>query len=267
MDRDGWLELNLRGMKGAFGAFVRSAGGEVIERDGVVAGINPRVPERSVFNSVVYDDQENLASAYDELASAYADRGCAWTVWVPEDDRRSAAMLESAGHTLDAAPRAMGMELDGFEAPELGGIDWARASELEEAALLNDHAYGYPEGTWIRGTGHDPEGVVTYVARLDGRPASTVAARYGDGDCSIWCVATEGWARGRGLAHVLMCLALREGVEADCATTTLQATKLGAPVYARVGYRDFGALEMWEQRPAELAHESRPSDHAQAPEE
>jgi hypothetical protein len=31
-------------------------------------------------------------------------------------------------------------------------------------------------------------------------------------------------------------------------TTTLVATKLGRPVYDRLGYRDFGALQMWERR-------------------
>ncbi|MFL5871759.1 MAG: GNAT family N-acetyltransferase [Solirubrobacterales bacterium] len=265
MERDRWLERNLRGMKGAFGAFVRSAEGEVIEPNGVFAGVNPRVPERSIFNSVVYEDEAKLVAAYDELAAVYADCGCAWTVWVPEGDRRAAALLENAGHTLDAAPRAMGMELDAFEAPEVGGIDWARTIDIEAAALLNDRVYGYPEGTWIRGCGREPEGLITYVARLDGRPASTVAARHADGDCSIWSVATAGWARGRGLANALMCLALEEGSEAGCTTTTLQATKLGAPVYAKIGYRDFGALQMWEQRPAELAHEARPFDHAQPP--
>src|SRR6185312_4227176 len=149
--------------------------------------------------------------------------------------------------------------------PGFPGVEWSRVDDLREAALLNDHAYGYPEGTWMRGTGASPEGQITYVARLDDRPASTVAARYEDGDCSIWSVATAGWARGRGLANALMCIALKEAAEAGCATTTLQATKLGAPVYGRIGYRDFGALEMWELRPSDLAHESRPSQHAQAP--
>jgi hypothetical protein len=31
-------------------------------------------------------------------------------------------------------------------------------------------------------------------------------------------------------------------------TTTLVATKLGRPVYERIGYRDFGAIQMWERR-------------------
>jgi predicted acetyltransferase len=42
--------------------------------------------------------------------------------------------------------------------------------------------------------------------------------------------------------------ALSEAAERGCETSTLQATKLGRPVYERVGYEDFGALQMWEYR-------------------
>jgi ribosomal protein S18 acetylase RimI-like enzyme len=253
VERSQWLDINRRGMEAAFAGFVRSAGGEAIEREGVFAGVNPQVPERSVFNSVVYSDGEALGAIRDELAAAYASNGCAWTVWVPEEDSASAEMLADAGHRLDAEPRAMGMELTGFSEPDLAGIEWIRSEDTSEAALLNDHAYGYPEGTWLRGTGRGPEGLITYLTRSEGAPVATVAARYVDGDCSIWSVATEPRARGRGLASALMRLALWEAAEAGCATTTLQATKLGAPVYGALGYADFGALQMWEYRPAEIA--------------
>lgn len=248
MDRDGWLDLNRRGMEAAFAAFARSAGARLIERDGVFAIVNPAVPERSVFNSVIYSDGAALAGARDELAAEYAAHGCAWTVWVREDDAETAAALERAGHLLDAEPRAMGMELAGFEQPDLSDLEWTDEAGLELAGLLNDRAYGYPEGTWVRGTGPAPDGLVTYVAFTEGKPASTVAALDAGGDCSIWNVATAEEARGRGLATRLMRRALWDAARRGCATTTLQATKLGAPVYEALGYRDFGALEMWELR-------------------
>jgi hypothetical protein len=45
-----------------------------------------------------------------------------------------------------------------------------------------------------------------------------------------------------------MHLALAEGRDRGCDISTLQATTLGYPVYARLGYRDVGALQMWERR-------------------
>jgi ribosomal protein S18 acetylase RimI-like enzyme len=101
--------------------------------------------------------------------------------------------------------------------------------------------------------GRSVEGLRIYMAYLDGEPIASAAALDVDGDSSIWNVATAAAARGRGLCSALMRRAVWDGAQRGCATSTLQATKLGTPVYARVGHRDFGALQMWEYRPPELA--------------
>jgi GNAT superfamily N-acetyltransferase len=248
VDRADWLALNLRGMADTFAAFARSAGANLIERDGVTAIVNPAVPERSVFNSVIYSDRDALAAVYSDLAEAYAGGSCAWTVWVPEEDRATASLLAGAGHHLDAEPRAMGASLSAFAEPDMSELDWTSEADIEDAGALNDDAYGYPRGTWLRGMGTAPEGLLTYLARIDGEPVSTAAVRYVDGDCPVWNVATTHAARGRGLASRLLVQALADARAAGCETTTLQATKLGAPVYRGVGYDDFGALQMWEHR-------------------
>ena len=262
MQSEGWLDLNLRGMQAAFASFGRSAGARVVELPGVLAAINPAVRERSVFNSVVYLDPDALAAAHRELASAYADAGCSWTVWVPEQDTDTAQMLEGAGHSLDAQPRAMGIELERAEQPDLSGLDWTDRGDVEEMASLNDAAYGYEPGSWIKGLGREPDGLHVYLARVDGKPAATVCSRDTEGDCTIWNVATAEPARGRGLSTALMRQALHDARQRGCETSTLQATKLGAPIYRRCGYEDFGALGMWELRPAELADDAAPKPAA-----
>jgi GNAT superfamily N-acetyltransferase len=263
MDHDGWIELNLRGMQAAFSSFARAAGARLLERDGWIAAVNPAVPERSVFNSVIYLDPAALAAAREELAGVYAEAGCAWTVWVPEHDTDTARMLHAAGHTLDAQPRAMGMDLDGVEAPDLSGIDWTDEGDSDSMASLNDQAYGFPPGTWARGMGPAGPELRIYIASLDGRPAATVCALDVEGgDCSIWNVATAPEARGRGLSTALMGRAVFDAAQRGCQTSTLQATKLGAPVYRRCGYRDFGTLGMWEFRPPELAGQAHPAPPA-----
>src|ERR687898_68436 len=70
------------------------------------------------------------------------------------------------------------------------------------------------------------------------------------GDAEIAWVATLPEARGRGISKQLMARAIIAAGERGRLTTTLVATKLGRPVYERIGYRDFGAIQMWERRKA-----------------
>jgi GNAT superfamily N-acetyltransferase len=227
-----------------------SESGGLIERDGVLAAVEPAVPGRSVFNSVLYDTPEHLAAVRDELAREYDAAGVfAWTVWVPEVDAASAELLASAGHKLDATPRAMVLELDNLPRHAPGDLDWSRAEAVTELTRVNDAAYGDAPGTFALGIGDPPPGTWrVYEARLDGRVASVLATTETDGDCGVWWVATIPEARGRGLSHDLLRTALDDARERGMRTSTLQATKMGFPVYERIGYRDIGGLQMWEHR-------------------
>ena len=230
--------------------FARSVATEVHGRDGVMAAVVPDCPERSVVNSVCYEDPESLAAQLDELAGVYDAAGVhAWTVWVPPEDREAAASLEAAGHVLDAAPEAMGMELEGFKRPSCS-YGWTREGDPSVVGKLNDRAYGY-EGSFERALeGFDPEFARLYVAHLAGEPVSCCITLEHGTDCHVTLVATEPEARGRGLAGALMAQALADANERGLVSTTLVATKMGRPVYDRLGYRALGPVEMWERRRA-----------------
>jgi GNAT superfamily N-acetyltransferase len=252
-DRERWLELNRLGLAGFYRRTPPdSPEGLVVERDGLVAAVTPTVPERSVFNGVVYSDPEALRESLEELADIYERAGVrAWTVWVPEEDDATTELLETAGHHLDAEPRAMGRELDDIPAPGIDQIDWTAEGDIATMGLINDRAYGYEDGTFEAGMSDPERALHIYIARLDGELASTVVTFDVDDDTSVWCVATMPEARGKGLSTALMCQALHDARDRGRKTTTLQATKAGAPIYERLGYRDFGALQMWERRKAE----------------
>lgn len=246
-----WHARMLGSMKAAWRALgAGSEGARVIEGDGILATVVPATPERSVFNSVLYERPGDLAAAREDLARAYEQAGVrAWTVWVPESDHASAELLESAGHALDATPRAMMLDLaDLDERGTDDDLEWSSGS-LAEVKRINGLAYGYEPDTFERGIGDPPSGAWrVYEARLEGRPASVLGTTDTDRDCGIWWVATVPEARGHGLAGRLLRVALVEARARGMETSTLQATKRGYRVYARLGYRDIGELQMWELR-------------------
>jgi GNAT superfamily N-acetyltransferase len=224
---------------------------QLIEHGGVTAAVVPDVPDRSVVNSVAYRDAAGLRAVLDDLAAAYEEAGVsAWTVWVPEDDSDAAALVEEAGHRLDAEPMAMVADLSLLSEPDPDELDWDAEVDPQVLARINDLAYGWPVGTFgaaMRNFGEmDP--LRLYQARVDGEPASVLATYDEDDDCGIYFVATLGEHRGKGLARRLLHRALAEARERGLATSNLQSTKKGYPVYERLGYDPICRLQMWERR-------------------
>jgi GNAT superfamily N-acetyltransferase len=250
-----WRDLNLASMKEFFREIVKAAPqAELFEHDGVIAAINPGTPKASIFNSVVYDDPSALdRGLVDELAGTYEDAGVeAWTVWVPDRDFETRSLMIEAGHNLDTVPRIMGRELDNLQPHSMDGIDWSADGDGVTITTLNDLAYGLPEGTCITGFGDlSPERFGFYVANIDGEPASCVVTMDLGSDLGIYGVASTPEARGKGLSKALTRQALADAKERGLKTTTLQASKLGRPVYVNAGYRDYGCFEMWERRERE----------------
>jgi GNAT superfamily N-acetyltransferase len=231
----------------AFGS--GAPGSRLIRREGLLASLTPASPQRSLFNSVFLDDPAVLGREYEGLAQAYDEAGVqAWTVWVADQDRASAEFLAGRDHALDAAPRAMAMELD--RPPEVpgapAGIEPGRC-DAPAAAALNDRAYGYDE-SGFRAALAGETAIRWQGAYADGEPVACVGTiKIGD-DCCVTGVATPPEHRGRGIATWLLLRALAEAHAAGALTASLQATKAGAPIYERLGFRDLGFIEMWEQR-------------------
>jgi GNAT superfamily N-acetyltransferase len=252
MDRDAALDLQRRSLM----SFARVLGGghessSVLDPDGVSAAVVPAVPDRSIVNSVAYRDAAALRAALDDLATAYDDAGVrAWTVWVPEDDRDTVALLKAAGHRLDAAPTAMIVDLASVPEPDPDDLDWDATAHPEVLGRVNDLAYGWPEGTFgaaISRFGEIP-GLRMYQAWVDGDPVCVLGTYDDADDCSIYFVATLSDHRGKGLARRLLHRALSEARERGMVTSSLQSTKAGYPVYERLGYDPICRLEMWERR-------------------
>ena len=229
-----------------------SDGAHTLERDGLVAALVPAATERSVVNAVVYEHPGALAGAYDDLAAAYEGIGAAWTVWVHHGDTETAALLESKGHLLDAAPEAMAADLGATPParPEPGALeDWTAEGDLADVGAINDLAYGWGGDWFSRALTELPPGLVQiYVERRGGEAAGCVAiVDHGD-NSEVQMVAVLPEARGSGIAGKLIAHGLADAVDRGARTSTLVATALGRPVYEKLGFRPLGAFEMWERR-------------------
>lgn len=221
----------------------------LIRRDGLLAAVTPASPQRSIFNSVFYDDAAALASELETLAATYETHGVgAWTVWVPDEDRETARILAARGHVLDAEPRAMAMVLAApiAEPPAPTGVE-SRPGDPASAADLNDRAYGYgPDGFRA---GLAAETAIRWHAAYAGEePVGCMGTIAVGDDCCVTGVATAPEHQGRGIAAWLLCRALAAAREEGMLTASLQATRAGAPLYERLGFADYGFIEMWEQR-------------------
>jgi GNAT superfamily N-acetyltransferase len=259
-ERDTVEAIQQRAFRDFFEMMARSsADAKVVEFDGVAALTVPAVPRRSIPNSVVYRDVAGLARALDRLASSYEEAGVeAWTVWVPDFDREAIELLEDAGHAFDGKPGAMVMHLAELGERDLGDLDYQLTDSMPMLGELNDRAYGHRGGD-----GYAPaftrlaEGLPLrlYVAQVDGGPASCLAtidhepvAGAEAPDCGIYWVATPEEYRGRGLSTRLLHAALAEARDRGCATTSLQASQMGEPIYTKLGYQMPYRYHLYERR-------------------
>jgi GNAT superfamily N-acetyltransferase len=248
-DDGAWLQLVRSSMPPFWRVLAESTGGRIWEADGVSAAIVPGSPQRSFFNSVLYDDPVSMVESIDAIAQTYADAGIdAWTVWVPDADTSVAEALEAAGHRLDATPRAMAMPLGELRNPEPDPeLEIREEPDYELVSSLNEVAYGFTPGEFpvMRG---DLSALRTYLGSVGGDTVACTGAFAHGSDCVIVFVAVLPEGRGRGISGHLMARALADAKEEGFETSTLQATKLGYPVYVKLGYGDYGELQMWERR-------------------
>jgi GNAT superfamily N-acetyltransferase len=229
-----------------------SPGARTVEAPGVLATVVPATPERAVANAVLFRTPAQLAEAYDEVAAAYAEIGANWTVWVqPEGRDEATALLAERGHVLDADPAAMERPL--AEPPQRPAgealEDWTAAGDMADVGRVNDRAYTFGTDSWSRAlSGVPTDDLHIYVERRGREPVACLIIAEADGTADVEMVAVVPEARGSGLAGKLLAHALADAAERGDTSATLIATKLGYPVYRRLGFEEVGNFEMWERR-------------------
>ena len=75
-----------------------------------------------------------------------------------------------------------------------------------------------------------------YLGSVDGRPVCTSALVSTGTVAGVYWVATLKEFRGRGLGEAISWEAVKGGLAAGCEVASLQASKMGRPVYERMGF-------------------------------
>jgi hypothetical protein len=114
--------------------------------------------------------------------------------------------------------RAAGVNVEAYGSLGLPK-DVIPASFLDRAAMLAPHLH-------------------TVLALLDGEPVATAQTMLSHGVAGVYWVGTVERARGRGLAELVTAAVTNRGFELGSPINSLQASKMGEPVYRRMGYEE-----------------------------
>lgn len=194
------------------------------------------------------DDAVDATELIARAMEFFAARERRFSIWLKADqaeDEDLAAAAEASGFqavfempemvlrgALDPVPLPAGAELrklsDESEAPDF----WAVA---KDAYATN----GFPPEVFAGYTDHAgmlAENVAAFVAHVDGEPVSIAMTIVSDEVAGIYWVGSRERARGLGLGRAVAVAATNAGLELGGKIASLQASPMGRPIYAKLGY-------------------------------
>jgi GNAT superfamily N-acetyltransferase len=150
--------------------------------------------------------------------------------------------LEAAGYTrgeeipvmvLDPIPDG-GRAIEGLEVTCVEGPD-----DLATFQKTAFQGFGLPEQAghlFLTEQLHGLPNVQLYLGRIEGEGVCTSLVFVAGTVASIYWVATHEGHRSRGLGEAITWAAVAAGRDLGCRLAVLQASTMGAPVYARMGF-------------------------------
>lgn len=173
-----------------------------------------------------------------------------WSISLREDlaDRLRSRMEGQGFRQIDHEPALALLSLDREAPPVPSGLELRRARTPEELAVFLITAmrgFGFPPGVMrpylrpgvLKVLVQDPR-TAWYVGFCDGRPVAT-SVRSQEGELSyVSMVSTVKGYRNRGFGAAMTWKAVLSGREAGCKVGLLRATKMGEPVYRKMGFVD-----------------------------
>lgn len=227
------------------------AAGEIMEQGGVLlfaSGSDFPIIANGAFRLDPAVQPDKVIRVAD---SWFAERGRGWslgvTSWANADqDLREAAEAHGLVQTVEMPGMVRVERL--VETPTPEGIEVRLLTTESEAAqfiAMCDLAYmslGLPAGVFTAMAGlplrTPPPHEVTVGAFDAGVLVSGAQVMFSNGIAGVYAVGTAEEARGRGLAELVTRTVTNLAFDLGAPAVTLQASPMGEPIYARMGYRE-----------------------------
>jgi len=199
-------------------------------------------------------DPARLATAAREF---FAERGRGFSLFTRTEAEEDAAAAAGMHPLIDRYPA---MVLREPAAEPAAGLDLrpvADASGAREYLDVADQAFsaiGMPAGILadLRPEaffGRDD--TAAFVAHSDGAPVAVASVVLARGIAGIQWVGVLEAARGRGLAKAVTAAAANAGFAMGAGCAWLEASHMGEPVYARMGFEEMFNYRIWVEAPPE----------------
>lgn len=243
MDRDQLTALDENFLEASRIFVVSSGRGEYRERRDV-AIVSCGLPAESLNWGFLKPPYTDLAASAEAVRAYFTERKLAFNVTFRDAEPRPILeQLEPIGWRRREEPTpGMTLALPAALPPEPSGLSIELVSTPAELVAFREAAFrgfGYPTSV-AHFFLHDrllcmPQ-VRLYSGLVDGEIVATSLLIATGSVAGIYWVATlEGW-RGRGYGEALTWAAVGGGRTFGCEIASLQASKLGRPVYTRMGF-------------------------------
>jgi hypothetical protein len=194
------------------------------------------------------DDGIEPAELLARANAFFGGRGRGFTVWVrtgEEADADLAEALEGAGlrQVIEMPEMVLAHRLEEASLPQ--GVELRRLSTREEAddywhvAKAAFGSLGFPPEVFAFYDDHTrllADNVAAFLAYAGGEPAAVAMTVVSHGVAGIYWVGSTEAARGRGLGWAVTAAATNAGFDLGGEVASLQASPMGEPLYAAMGY-------------------------------
>lgn len=218
--------------------------GGVVERgDGELLYASPH-PFRFLSGAMRSHQRDRGEDLVERANDFFRSRGKGFTIFVREGDDALARAAAGAGLPETVSMPAMVSTRPLAVPPTPAGVEVRRVEDLAtardywELCEASYRSLDFPDGVFAT---FPPEmilipAIAAWVAYLDGAPASAAMVVSAAGAGMVAWVATIEAVRGRGLGALCTVLATNEAFERGGRFASLQASRLGEPIYRRLGY-------------------------------